>query len=249
MSQFYLCPFLYRQSFRITLSRFNLTPLPSGGILADEMGLGKTVEVLACTLLNKRPINDIQKDSMTGDNCNTSINLGSNDHIKLKQEGTANQCSFSDSEVINNIDEDKNTSRLLKRIHSKLRDGIIDDNASKGNSCDVTCICGGMMEDEEGEQPKAVQCQICSIWQHPKCVRSDFDEQSDYLCPHCIVRKVFNMMLILKYQIYLITIEISIFVYYILACYYIRSYVDNIPVIYCTSMERRNFETYQQSRL
>ncbi|EDV27774.1 uncharacterized protein TRIADDRAFT_53804 [Trichoplax adhaerens] len=179
--QFYFNPY----SSRITISRFNIAPLPPGGILADEMGLGKTVEVLACVLLNERPTNILENSTST-DVSGNNLAAKSCDDV-CERSDVAYQYDCSDSKDADKVDEGKNTSTLRKRIHSQLKDSIT--RPSNGNSCKLTCICGGLNEDEDSEQPKTAQCQICSIWQHPKCVRPDFDYCSEYICPHCIVRK------------------------------------------------------------
>ncbi|RDD45665.1 E3 ubiquitin-protein ligase SHPRH [Trichoplax sp. H2] len=179
--QFYFNPY----SSRITISRFNIAPLPPGGILADEMGLGKTVEVLACVLLNERPTNILENSTSTDVSGNNLAAKSCND--VCERSDVAYQYDCSDSKDADKVDEGKNTSTLRKRIHSQLKDSIT--RPSNGNSCKLTCICGGLNEDEDSEQPKTAQCQICSIWQHPKCVRPDFDYCSEYICPHCIVRK------------------------------------------------------------
>ena len=62
-----------------------------------------------------------------------------------------------------------------------------------GPGASFECLCGtkeDMMTDlEKTQNPLIVQCEICKLWQHAKCVNYDLNDpyRGRFLCPHCHV--------------------------------------------------------------
>ena len=67
----------------------------------------------------------------------------------------------------------------------------------------VACVCGATAEgDYEGE---FVQCDLCGIWQHSKCVGFDSSKQANFYCSKCQVGTapfpIFNPARVLEWRL------------------------------------------------
>ena len=135
---------------RLTKERFCLPLLPLGGILADEMGLGKTVEVIACILCHRKPLQDHKSlnDTMIAiQNLHNRQTITAapliQDSLKLKSTG----CVISNHE--------KSISDANKQDHDcgKIDSCSTHVSSSKVSPCSQTVLmlCNGSSDDKDVE--------------------------------------------------------------------------------------------------
>lgn len=176
-----------------------ILPCCNGGILADEMGLGKTVEVLACILLNKKPINNSQAQETSSLAVDNKFDPGDllksptvDKQLKKRKRVEENNTPSpvvdqpKKLKVPNDWVKPANNKNATKIALELWYNSILSGMSVSSNRCPyrdedeplVQCICGNT--SEEG----IIECDSCGKYQHRLCLgyRKSLGR---YLCPQC----------------------------------------------------------------
>eukprot|EP00038_Savillea_parva_P027858 m.61902 g.61902 ORF g.61902 m.61902 type:complete len:1838 (-) comp8051_c0_seq2:214-5727(-) len=171
-------PTLYRRVGSCVFTTAQPTTLDvRGGILADEMGLGKTAEMVACVLLNPRPLHTCwplaSAYGPTGHRTGPTMTIVSTLPIGDGEEDGHAPASSSSSSSEGEAQVDGVERRVEEGERPQaVEGGFVDTDTTEAHHSAgpqprgvFECFCGGELPDTE---PMGTCC-VCGVQQHYRC--------------------------------------------------------------------------------